>query len=193
MLPEAFRFNSQISYPVKTYSYSDAERQNIKTLLLHPTIYVESQKASFSTKFLDISNNYILPMIKSDALVSSWSSNPKKFWQNQLNFAVWCATTGCGVSVKDHLMSPNTMLQSFYRFHVYFQTRKILNQLRCPLPTEATFSVFENSMDLTMYDRLCNEFGVSSDYSDFRQKASENNGIGTVYIWPGNQLYHNTV
>ena len=50
MLPEAFRFNSQISYPIKMNSYSNAERQNIKTLLFHPTIYVESQKASFISR-----------------------------------------------------------------------------------------------------------------------------------------------
>ena len=29
-------------------------------------------------------------------------TNRFQFYQNQLNFAVWCATTGCGVGMKQH-------------------------------------------------------------------------------------------
>ena len=58
---------------------------------------------SFETQFTDVFEKYRLPYVSSDTLVQAWNSTPMQFWQNQLNFAVWCATTGCGVSVKDHL------------------------------------------------------------------------------------------
>ena len=179
MLTEAFKFNSKISYPVKTFNYATAERQNITQLLMNPTIYIHSQ-ASFKTKFIDIFEKYVLPYIVGDAIVSNWNSTPMKFYQNQLNFAIWCATTGCGISVRDHLLSSNKMIQSFYLFHVYFQTRKILNQLRCALPTEPSWNALDNSIDMTAFERFCNEFGVSQ-HSDFRHKVSANNGIGIVY------------
>ena len=40
------------------------------------------------------------------------------FWQNQFNFAVWCATTGCEVDFNNHLRD-----RGMFRFHVYYQTR----------------------------------------------------------------------
>ena len=56
------------------------------------------------------------------------------FWPQQLNFAVWCATTGCGIS-RDILFSSgsirdlSTQLRSFYLFHVYFTVRRILYEM----------------------------------------------------------------
>ena len=58
-----------------------------------------------------------------------------ELWPQQLNFAVWCATTGCGVSsrllLEDEKFSyiPKTdgglrlpkQVRSFLWFHVYFQ------------------------------------------------------------------------
>ena len=83
--------------------------------------------------------------------------------QRQLNFAIWCATTGCGISINDHLtlcpkLSP--LAVSFYRFHVYFKTRKILNEMKCSLPVDDVWNVFENLIDMKAYEQMCNEFGV---------------------------------
>ena len=39
------------------------------------------------------------------------------FYQNQHNFAVWCATTGCGVGKIQHLQHPNSFTRSIYRYH----------------------------------------------------------------------------
>ena len=180
MFPEAFMYNSRVSYPVKTIEHPTSERQNIKQLLLNLTIYVDSRGSSFGTKFINVANKYILPHVSLDVIVNSWNTNPMKFWQNQLNFSMWCATTGCGVSIYDHLLSSNKIIQSFYLFHVYFQSRKILNQLRCALPNEASWSAFDNTIDMMAYEQFCNEFGVSPG-SDFRQKYSNSNGLGTVF------------
>ena len=50
------------------------------------------------------------------------------FWPQQLNFALWCATTGSGIS-REFLQSEgdnsslnlSPQLRSFYLFHVYSQ------------------------------------------------------------------------
>jgi hypothetical protein len=112
-----------------------------------------------------------------------------KFWQNQLNFAIWTSTTGCGISMYDHLLSDNKMISSFYLFHVYYQTRKILNQLRCALPSETSWSAYDNGIDMTTYEQICNEFMVSQN-ANFRQQYSKNNGLGTIYIYWSNKGYH---
>ena len=55
------------------------------------------------------------------------------FWQQQLNFALWCATTGCGVSRE--MLFPSSLnlseqIRTFYQFHVYYTTLKILYNQR---------------------------------------------------------------
>ena len=80
-----------------------------------------------------------------------------QFSQNQINFAAWCATTGCGVSVQDHLAAPDPLMQSLYYFHVYYQMRRILDEMQTPLPQDA----FDNPYDWRVYEQICNEFGIS--------------------------------
>jgi len=82
------------------------------------------------------------------------------FWQTQLNFATWCATTGCGVSVHDHLngrydFAPESarLSKSIFRFHVYYQTRRILHQIRAALPTDESWNAFNNAYDHTAYTK----------------------------------------
>ena len=58
---------------------------------------MENALLRFTSDFPKIFENYILPHIPSEAIVKTWNSNWLSFWQNQLNFAIWCATTGCGV------------------------------------------------------------------------------------------------
>ena len=115
----------------------------------------------FGAKYPDIFEHYRLPNITSEGTVLAWESNPMQFWQNQLNFAVWCATTGCGVSVEDHLSASDGFLKSFYRFHAYYQIRHILEELKAPLPYEKPWDAVNNSYDRGAYERICREFGVS--------------------------------
>ena len=89
----------------------------------------------FGTTFPGILSvtRYKLPRVRSDNIVDRWLPSPMRFWQNKVNFAVWCATTGCGVSVKDHLNSETPMVRSIYRFHLYYQIRGILKEIQVPL------------------------------------------------------------
>ena len=36
-------------------------------------------------------------MEENDKRLDVWQNTPFKLWQTQLNFAVWCATSACGV------------------------------------------------------------------------------------------------
>ena len=104
-----------------------------------------------------------------------------QFWQNQLNFAVWCSTSGCNVSYNDHIMASNLFIRSLYRFHVYYTIRRILTELKVALPQEQSWNAFDNSYDRTAYERICGEFRVSPS-CDWRLPG-DNNGLGTPYHW----------
>ena len=117
-----------------------------------------------------------------------------KYWPQQLNFAVWCATTGCGISRK--IFDDNSAIplppnvRAFYKFHIYFTVRRILFQMGgiqsiSALPGDPTFDQFNNKYDVASYKRICNEFGVDPS-SDFRFKRGANHGLGSVYIYVTN-------
>ena len=79
-----------------------------------------------------------------------------QFWQNQLNFAIWCATSGCGVSKLDHLKHKDPMIRSVFRFHTYYQIRRILSEMKCPLPTDQSWNPLNNGIDTSAFERtLC--------------------------------------
>ena len=37
--------------------------------------------------------------------IKKWNSKWLSFWQNQSNFAIWCATTGCGINFNNYLQA----------------------------------------------------------------------------------------
>jgi hypothetical protein len=141
-------------------------------------IYVNSNDC-FEARNLNIFTNYTLTFFSADP-ISKWLSKcDLSFYQNQLNFAVWCASAGCGMSV-EHLTSAHRLLSSVFRFHLYYQTRKILEEMNCPIPGDPIFNATDNHINLLKYQKLCNEFNVSPT-ADFRFKGGENNGLGTMY------------
>ena len=117
-----------------------------------------------------------------------------KYWPQQLNFAVFCATQGCGISreIFDSGLSLIPQIRAFYQFHVYFTIRRILFQMGgiqniSALPGDTTFSQFNNHYDVASYKRICAEFGIDPS-SDFRFTTGKNHGLGDVYIgvsWRG--------
>ena len=107
-----------------------------------------------------------------------WKDAPFSWWQCQLNFALWCASAGCGVSFEDHLQAEKPLLASLYRFHVYHTTRRLLEELRVALPGDKSYSWYENAYDSRAYKRLCAEFSVPPE-QDWRQRVDHGNqGLG---------------
>jgi len=145
----------------------------------------------FTTKFRGIFQKTKLRHT-SAAESKHWLAGPDmKYWPQQLNFAVYCATQGCGVSreIFDSGLDLPPQVRAFYIFHVYFTVRHILYQLGgiqsiSALPEDPTFNQFNNHYDVASYKRLCSKFGIDPT-SDFRYTHGANHGLGSVYQYVG--------
>ena len=141
----------------------------------------------FHVRFPNVWDRYKLPKVTEKEVYDNWLSSQMQFWQNQLNFAVWCATTGCGVS-KEHLRHKDPMTRSVFRFHAYYQIRRILSEMSCPLPTEDSWNPLNNGINMNAYERICNEFGVSPK-SNWRQHLDPMNGMGYAFYHSTHTVY----
>ena len=88
---------------------------------------VDDKGSHFQATFPDVFADYQNPPLTGNVgwrikAWHNWKSTPFDWWQCQLNFAIWYATAGCGVSYEDHLQAKNPFLASLYRFHVYYTT-----------------------------------------------------------------------
>ena len=146
----------------------------------------------FTTKFRDIFQQTRLKHTTS-AEAKTWLRGPNmKYWSQQLSFAVFCATQGCGISreIFDSGLSLTPQIRAFYQFHVYFTIRRILYQLGSlggddnisALPGDPTFNKSSNHYNVPSYKRICAEFGIDPS-SDFRFTHGKNNGLGNVYVY----------
>ena len=52
--------------------------------------------------------------------------------------------------------------------------------MSCPLPTEDSWNPLNNGINMNAYERICNEFGVSTR-SNWRQRYGVLNGMGSVF------------
>jgi len=75
------------------------------------------------------------------------------FYQNQLNFAVWCATACYGVST-EHLKSKENFLSLVFKFHIYHRTRKILEGMNCPISGDQIFNATDYHNNMFEYQKL---------------------------------------
>ena len=162
-------------------------KEGIGDTVTKPSILVQNDGGAFQTQYPNVFAKYRLPGVNSDELIQAWNSNQMQFWQNQVNFAVWCATTGCGVSAQDHILASAEYFKSLYRFHVYYQVRRILEELQAPQPQDLSWDAFDNPYDQLAYERICGEFGVSENTS--WHVKTQNNGLGRVYFLWGNKEY----
>ena len=125
-----------------------------------------------------------------DQKFKDWDHYKFTIWQSQLNFAVFCASSACGVSV-EHLNAKEPMIRSIYRFHVYYHIRRILKILEIPLPYENSFNQYNNSYNHEKFIGICSEYGVSNDltkwrnqkyFSTWQSRAWETGKPGMSYI-----------
>ena len=104
----------------------------------------DSHGDSFQVKFPNVFTNYPLGAVRvEDQRFKDWDHHKFTLWQTQLNFAVFCASSACGVSV-EHLNTKKPMIRSTYRFYVYYHIRRILKILETPLLYENSFNQYNN-------------------------------------------------
>ena len=95
-----------------------------------------------------------------DKLWTNWNKALLKLWQTQLNFAVWCASSACGVS-SAHLKHP--MIRSVYRFHIYYHVRQVLERSQVLLPHETGFNADDNPYTESEFLKICENYRVPND------------------------------
>ena len=146
---------------------------------------------SFQVKFPNVFTNYPLGAVRvEDQKFKDWDHYKFTIWQTQLNFAVFCASSACGVSV-EHLYANEQMIRSIYRFHVYYHIRRILKILEIPLPYENSFNQYNNPYNHEKFIGICSEYGVSNNltkwrnqkyFSTWQSRAWETGKPGMSYI-----------
>ena len=182
----------------------------LKDALVQQEIYV-TPRDKFKIKFRDIFTDTVI-CHRSSAESRRWLAGPNfEYWPQQLNFAFFCATTGCGVSQRilfedktrdrkndltDSELNLPPQVRSFFWFHVYFTVRRILFELggvqnSLALPGDSAFSQTENKYDIPSFKRICAEFGISPN-ADFRFTKGDNHGLGSVFEYFTNSGYFKT-
>ena len=171
----------------------------VKDALVQQEIYV-TPRDKFKIKFRDIFTNTVI-CHRSSHESRRWLAGPNfEYYPQQLNFAFFCATTGCGVSQRilfedkmqdggndltDSELNLPPQVRSFFWFHVYFTVRRILFELggvqnSLVLPGDSAFNQTENKYDIPSFKRICAEFGISPN-ADFRFTKGDNHGLGSVF------------
>ena len=126
---------------------------------------------TFPARFRNIFVDYPLgQMHVGDKLWKHWNKAPLKLWQTQLNFAVFCASSACGVSSAHLNYTKHPMIRSVYQFHVYYQVRRILKRLQTPLPHETSFNVADNSYTESEFFKICEDYRVPNDPMKYRDE-----------------------
>ena len=189
----------KLEIPAVSFNSATRETGALKEALVQQEIYVTPSE-KFKIKFRDIFTDTVITH-RSSHESRRWLAGPNfEYFPQQLNFAFFCATTGCGVSRrilfedkmrdgKNDLTDSELILppqvRSFFWFHVYFTVRRILFELggvqnSLPLPGDTAFSQTENKYDIPSFERICAEFGISPN-ADFRFTRGDNHGLGSVF------------
>ena len=186
-----YKYNSSASYEPNGGTY--LQLITAKDLYIQNVTVAENDghSDSFQVKFPNVFTNYPLGAVRvEDQKFKDWDHYKFTIWQSQLNFAVFCASSACGVSV-EHLNAKEPMIRSIYRFHVYYHIRRILKILEIPLPYENSFNQYNNSYNHEKFIGICSEYGVSNNltkwrnqkyFSTWQSRAWETGKPGMSYI-----------
>ena len=161
-----YKYNPKTSYKPNGGNYpqlitaKDLYIQNI-TVAKH-----DGHSDSFQLKFPNVFTHYPNYAVRvEDKKFKDWGHYKFTLWQSQLNFVVFCVSSACGVSV-EHLNAKEPMIRSVYRFHIYYQIRRILNRLEISLPYENSFNKYNNPYNHEKFIKICKEYGVSDENED---------------------------
>ena len=127
---------------------------------------------TFPVRFSNISVDYPLgQMHVDDKLWTNWNEDPMRLWQTQLNFAVWCTSSACGVSSVHLNYTKHPMIGAVYGFHVYYHVRQVLKRLQTPLPHETGFNAVDNPYTSSEFLKICDYYyRVPNDPMSYRDE-----------------------
>ena len=155
---------------------------------LYKQMIVVSARDTFPVRFPNIFVVYPLGQMKvGDKLWTNWNKAPLRLWQMQLNFAVWCTSSACGVSSEHLNYAKHPMIRAVYRFNTYYHVRRVLKKLRVPLPHKASFNATDNPYTSSEFFKICEDYGVPNDpvkYRDEKFYWTYQHGVG----WPNDYI-----
>ena len=106
-----FRYNSKANYQPNGGRYL----QVLSCKDLYKQTIVVSKDDTFPARFSNIFVDYPLGQMRvGDKLWTQWNNAPMRLWQAQLNFAVWCASSACGVSSEHLNYTKHPMVRAVY-------------------------------------------------------------------------------
>ena len=118
---------------------------------------------------------------------TNWNKAPLKLWQTQLNFAVWCASSACGVSSEHLNYKKHSMVRAVYRFHVHYHVRRILKRFQVSLPHKAGFNPADNPYTNEEFLKICEDYGVPHNPMKYRDEKfywTYQRGV----VWPDDYI-----
>ena len=182
---ELSTLKTKIALPIPAVDFTEPAPSIAKIFNLENRIYATPDEF-FVVNFRDIFQKSRITH-RASAEAKTWLTGPNiNYWPQQLNFAMFCGTQGCGVSRKifDSGLSLSPQIRAFYQFHVYFTASRVLYQLggiqsMSALPRDPTFNAFNDHYDAASYKRICAEFAIDPS-SDFRFTVGKNHGLGRV-------------
>ena len=120
----------------------------------------------FSEYSVRIGDKISLPYKRLLRLDHTGATNLKYYFmyhRSQVNFALFASITALGISYL-HAIKRDNLIKSIYRFHIYYQMRRILHKLDCRIPGDYEFSKYNNSYNENSYYKICDEYGVNKNY-----------------------------
>ena len=176
-----YKYNPNTSYKPNGGTYP--QFITAKDLYIQNITVVEDDghSDSFQVKFPNVFTHYPNEAVRvEDQKFKDWDNYKFNLWQSQLNFVVFWSSSACGVSV-EHLNAKEPIIRSVYRFHVYYQIRRILNRLKIPLPYENSFNKYDNPYSHEMLVKICVKYRVSDESEDSDEnKASDEKKIVVI-------------
>ena len=162
-----FRYNPKANYQPNGGRY--LQILSDKDLYKQTIVVSAMENDTFPTRFPNIFVDYPLGQMRvGDKLWTNWDKAPMCLWQTQLNFAVWCTSSACGVSLAHLNYTKHPMIRSVYRFHVYCHVRRVLKKLQTPLPHETSFNAADNPYTESEFFKICEDYGVPNDPIRYR-------------------------
>ena len=138
-----FRYNPAANYQPNGGRY--LQILSGKDLYKQTIVVSAMENYTFPVRFPNIFVDYPLgQMHVGDKLWKHWNKAPLKLWQTQLNFAVFYASSACGISSAHLNYKKHPVIRLVDRFHIYYHVRRILKRLQVPLPHKTSFNVADN-------------------------------------------------
>ena len=163
-----FRYNSKANYQPNGGRY--LQILSGKDLYKQTIVVSTMENGTFPARFPNIFVDYPLGQMRvGDKLWTNWNKAPMRLWQTQLNFAVWCTSSACGVRSAPLNYKKDPMIRAVYRFHMYYHMRRVLKRLQTPLPHETGFNATDNLI-LSQIFKICEDYRVPNDPMRYRDE-----------------------